>query len=185
MAETATTGLTWSDLQQFPDDGVKRELIGGRLFVTPSPVDRHQWTAVLVSAALLDAARVAGGRVFHALDVVLGERDVVQPDVCAFRPEHLDRIRDGYPRAAPDLVVEISSPATRRTDLGRKKDLYERHGVAEYWFVDLDADRIECYRLDAGRYGPPRLLTRDDRLGSAQLPALDVAVDTVLPAPED
>lgn len=81
----------------------------------------------------------------QALDVVLSQHDVVQPDVCVFRAEHVGRTRDGYPRAAPDLVVEVSSPGTRRTDLGPKKDLYERYGVAEYWFVDLDVERIEVY----------------------------------------
>ncbi len=57
MAETAPTGLTWSDLQKLADDGLKRELIGGELLVTPSPVYRHQWAAMLLSATLLEAVQ--------------------------------------------------------------------------------------------------------------------------------
>ena len=73
------------------------------------------------------------------------------------RAEHLDRFTDRYIGAAPDLVVEVSSPSTRRTDVVRKRALYERFAVPEYWFVDLDADRIEVYLLEGDRYPTPTL----------------------------
>jgi Uma2 family endonuclease len=38
-------------------------------------------------------------------------------------------------------------------DLGRKKEIYATFGVAEYWFVDLESDRIEIYRLEGDEYG--------------------------------
>jgi Uma2 family endonuclease len=51
-------------------------------------------------------------------------------------------------------VVEVSSPSTRRLELVRKRELYQRFGVPEYWYVDLEADRVEVYRLSRGSYPP-------------------------------
>jgi Uma2 family endonuclease len=38
--------------------------------------------------------------------------------------------------------------------------------VPEYWFVDLDADRVEVYRIEEGRYARPVLFARGDTLGT-------------------
>jgi Uma2 family endonuclease len=77
-------------------------------------------------------------------------------------------------------VVEVSSPSTRRLELSRKKDLYERFGVPEYWCVDLEAERIEIYRLDEGRYGLPELIGRGTRIESDLVPGLSLLVDQIL-----
>ena len=47
--------------------------------------------------------------------------------------------------------MEISSPSTRRLELVRKRDLYQRFGVPEYWYVDLELDRVELYVLEEQR----------------------------------
>ena len=36
----------------------------------------------------------------------------------------------------PDFVLEVASPSTASNDLGHKRDLYARLGVAEYWKLD-------------------------------------------------
>jgi len=82
-------------------------------------------------------------------------------------------------------VVEVSSPTTRRLELVRKLDLYERFGVLEYWFVDLDADRVEVYRLEGDRYLAPRLFGRSDALSSPQIPGFTLSVDELLGPRED
>ena len=82
----------------------------------------------------------------------------------------------------PDLVVEISSPATRRRDLTLKRDLYERFGVTQYWFVDLEAERVEVHRLREGRYGSPDVLRATDTLRSVVLPGFSFDLSTILDA---
>ncbi|MBW3602907.1 MAG: Uma2 family endonuclease [Actinobacteria bacterium] len=79
----------------------------------------------------------------------------------------------------------MSSPSTRRLELTRKRALYERHGVGEYWYVDLDADRVEVYSLAEGRYGPPHLLARGETLTSSQAEGFRLDVDELLGARED
>ena len=53
---------------------------------------------------------------------------------------------DRGPYPVPDLAVEVRSPSTWRFDIGRKKDNYERHGVAELWLVDTAADVVFVFR---------------------------------------
>jgi len=84
---------------------------------------------------------------------------------------------DRFTDIAPDLVVEVSSPSTRRLDLIHKRGLYEREGVAEYWFVDLDEDHVDVHRLDdQGRYGLPRTLGPDAALTCLAAPGLALPV---------
>jgi Uma2 family endonuclease len=132
-----TTGLTYDDLLSFPDDGLRRELIDGELFVTPSPSFRHEGVVTELVIALGLYGRAHGGKVRPApMDVFLSERDVVEPDVLFLTAANLSRAERPFIRGAPDVVVEVSSPSTRRHDLVRKLELYERFGVPEYRIVD-------------------------------------------------
>jgi Uma2 family endonuclease len=179
--EPRTTGLTYQDLVAFPEDNLRRELIGGELIVTAAPATRHQRVVLELGSRLLTWAKEHGGEAYVApVDVYFTDRDVVEPDVLVVRAEHLRRVEERLIRGAPDVVVEVSSPSTRRLELVRKRELYERFGVPEYWYVDLDADRIELYRLDRGRYDAPRLLGREDRLSSQKLPGFEASVDDLI-----
>jgi Uma2 family endonuclease len=178
-----TTGLTYADLEKFPEDNLRRELIDGELIVTAAPNTRHQRAVRELLTEFNLHAREHGGEVLPApYDVYFSETNVVEPDVLFVTVEHVERLEEKYIRAAPDIVVEVSSPSTRRLELSRKKDLYERFGVPEYWCVDLDADRIEVYRLSEGRYGLPALLGRGDAIGSDLVPGLSISVDLILGA---
>lgn len=104
-----------------------------------------------------------------------------EPDVLLVTAEHLGRVGERYVEGPPDVVVEVSSSSsTRRLDLVPKRQLYERFGVAEYWFVDLDADRVEVYVLGDGRYGVPTIIEREGVLVSSVLNGLEVAVEEML-----
>ncbi len=176
-----TTGLTYEDLRSFPDDDLRREIIDGELFVTPSPIRRHQRAVARLTGALLAYEEHHGGEVYPApMDVFFSDTNVVEPDVLFLRHESLPGTDPEKIVAVPDLVVEVSSPSTRRRDLGLKKDLYERFGVAEYWFVDIEAERVEAYRLREGRYGPPEILRAADVLTSPVLPDFAFDLSTIL-----
>ena len=188
MATESRAGLTYADLQaMFPEeDLVLRELIEGELYVTPPPTWRHQQAVSEVVGVLWAYAKHHGGRVSPApTGVLLSDENFVEPDVLFLREESLGKAGKLFVRSAPDLVVEVSSPSTRLIDLGRKRDLYERFGAQEYWFVDLDSDEIHVYRSAEGRFEPPLLFGRGDMLESPLLPGLAVAVDDVLGAPDD
>ena len=111
------------------------------------------------------------------LDVLLSQVDVVEPDVLfVSRQRESEVLSDKYLVAAPDLVVEVGSPTTRRTDERVKHRLYERFAVSEYWIVDPDLDAIKVFRLTDGRYERVAELSldRSDILRTPLLPGLDM-----------
>ena len=87
------------------------------------------------------------GEVFGVpLDVVLSDRDVVEPDLQLITADQVEILTAKNVQGAPALVVEVLSPSTRRRDLGIKRDLFDRAGVREYWVVDGGKNAINVYR---------------------------------------
>ena len=175
--------LTYEDLVLFPDDGKRHELIDGVHFVTPAPNTRHQ-TIVTHLAGILDTfVRTKGlGRAFVApYDVVFSRHDVVEPDLIFVSNARGDVLTAAHAVGAPDLVIEILSPSTRRRDEVLKRDLYEARGVAEYWLIDPEAETVKVLRREGERFGRARLLSvRDgDSLETVLLPGLELPLATV------
>lgn len=172
---------TYADLLDMPEGPERHEIIGGELFVTVSPAVRHQKVVLKLARLLDDHARRAGGlTLVGPVDIYFTETDVVAPDVVYVGPDRLDQVEERRILGAPTITVEVSSPTTRRTDITRKLPLYERHGAPEYWFVDLDSDRVEVYGLDDGRYGAPDILGAGDTIRSGVAGGLEIAVTDAL-----
>lgn len=183
MAVEPQRGLTYEDLlEMFPEvDNVRRELLDGELIVSPPPATRHQRIVRELLVALTLYAREHGGEGFVApTGVYLSETNFVEPDVLFVTAAHLERIEVPFVRGTPDIVVEVSSPSTRRLEIVRKRELYERFRVPEYWYVDLDADRVERYKLQKDHYGRPELLGRGDALLTELLPGFRLELDDLL-----
>src|SRR5688500_3717923 len=146
--------LTYDDFVHFPDDGKRHELIDGEHYVTPSPNLKHQSIVMNLTGLIWIYLRESKiGAVFGSpLDVVFSHFDVVEPDVLFVSDAKRTIFTAKSIQGAPDLVVEVGSPGTRRRDELIKHQLYERFGVSEYWVVDPDLDAIKVYRLADGRY---------------------------------
>ena len=182
MATATETGIrhTYKDYCATPDDE-RYELINGNLMMVPAPNMKHQ-------RVLTRLARKVGnfteehrlGEVYvPAFDVVLSDSDVVQPDVLFISRAREHRLTDKNLRGAPDLAVEILSPSTADVDLGYKRDLYERHGVVEYWIVDPNAETIAIHRQRDGRLELAETFGRHDTLRSALLDGLQLKLDDI------
>ncbi|MGH2706213.1 MAG: Uma2 family endonuclease [Actinomycetota bacterium] len=181
MATESSRIHTYQDLLAMPETNRIVELIGGELLVTPSPSVRHQKVVMKIGFRLSLHCDINGGEVLIApLDVYFSEADVVEPDVIYVRPENVARIEERRLVGPPDITVEVSSPSTRQIELGGKLRLYEANGVPEYWFVNLESDRLEVYRLGDQGYGLPALYGRGDVLESPLLPGLAIAVGEIL-----
>lgn len=116
---------------------------------TPSPSTTHQTVSKRLQHHLYTQVELAGlGLVFNApCDVQLTDYDIVQPDLVVVLKDRTQMITPTKINGVPDLIVEILSPSTASNDTTLKKQLYERTGVAEYWIVDPDNQRLEQYRL--------------------------------------
>ncbi len=144
--------FTYDDLEGMPDDGYRREIIGGSLIVTPSPAGGHQRVTGKLYA-LVQAAEVPGNMAMVApYDWKLPDGGSVQPDVMVIRRQDFDRDGPLPTSAAPLLVVEVLSPSNAAQDRALKRDLYERLGVPAYWIVDPSAPSLLALRLAEGRY---------------------------------
>jgi len=155
-AQPARRTWTYGNLAALPDDQLRHELIDGEHVVTPSPNTLHQTISlnlVRVLLPYLDRHRL--GQLLSApFDVKLSLFTVLVPDLVYFTAERFVRVvNEKHATAAPDLVVEILSPGTRRRDKGRKRAVYDREGVREYWIVDPESRSVTALRrprADAG-----------------------------------
>jgi Uma2 family endonuclease len=164
--------FTVDDYLSLPADAPRCELVEGVLHVTPAPNRPHQ-DLVFEIARRLDAharRRKLGRMMVSPFDVVLGPTTVVQPDVLFVASARRDEVLGGGLRAygAPDLVVEVLSPSTRRLDVTAKRRVYSRAGVRELWFVDVEERSLEVWRRG------PRALVRRETLGADDVLASDV-----------
>jgi Uma2 family endonuclease len=143
--------LTYHEYLLTPEDRLY-ELIAGELHMTPAPLTFHQTIAKRLFRALdRFVDRTGLGEVFFApCDVYFSRWDVVQPDVLFIASMRLGIVKERCIEGAPDLVVEILSPATAERDRALKLPLYSRHGVQECWLVDPQGRSVEIYvRCDA------------------------------------
>ncbi len=168
--------LTYDDLLEMPDDGKRREVLGGELLVNPAPRRDHQVVSANLDWILQRFLRSSGaGRVFtHPVNLYLGRHDIVQPDLVVIRENRLQIYRpEGIIDEPPDIVVEILSPSTRGIDLVRKTALYARSGVPEYWIADPERRILVISKLQGEDYAPvdPDV---DGWIASPTLPGLRV-----------
>jgi Uma2 family endonuclease len=146
--------LTIEDLAEFPDDGKRREIITGELVESPVPTPIHQFIVgrlLMLIGNFADKHRL-GIALLGPVDVRLSANDVVEPDIIYVSNERKRFVLAKYIDGPPDLVIEVLSPATRRMDLVRKRALYARSGITEYWIVDPERRTLEMQRLENGMY---------------------------------
>lgn len=153
-ALTPNERFTYRHYKTWPDEE-RWELIEGQAWsMSPAPLRVHQKLVTRLGEAFASFLRGRTCEVYVApFDVILPASDepdddvdtVVQPDLVVYCDR--SKLTEAGARGGPDLVVEILSPSTSRKDQKEKFDLYERHGVREYWVVDPAGAWLCVYRL--------------------------------------
>ena len=131
-------------------DEQRYELIDGILYDMAAPTVVHQELFLEIAAALRQYRKGQGGKckVFVSpIDVQLDKDDktMVQPDIFILCDQSKNIGRCIY--GAPDMVIEITSPSTRKKDFGKKLEKYVNAGVREYWIVDVKNRKVIVYDL--------------------------------------
>jgi len=177
MMQTATKQVRWtiSDLDGFPDNGNRYEIIDGELFVTRSPHWNHQEAAGAIYTALRLWSEQSGlGQAAMSPGIIFSESDHVIPDVVWISNQRLADLLDdaGHLTGAPELIVEVLSQTEKdkERDKKTKLKLYSVQGVQEYWIVDYQQQQIEVYRRDRAILERVLTLFATDELTSPLLP---------------
>ena len=148
---------TYADYLTWMDD-VRRELYDGLIkLMTPAPSRRHQDISTNLVSIYWYYLRNQQCKIYHAPSDVRFPKDrksledkqvytVLQPDlyvVC-----DLSKLDDRGCLGAPDLVIEIVSPKNSKRDVKDKFDIYQQHGVREYWIVNPNDENVTVFVLD-------------------------------------
>ncbi len=165
---------TYQDYLNWPDDE-RWEIINGVAYsMAPSPNVNHQ--LIVKKLALAIDPKLVGRKcslLFAPCDVVLSERNVVQPDlfvVCDPR-----KITKNNVKGAPDLIIEILSPSTTLKDRREKRLLYEQSGVQEYLIINPIEKLVERYLLqDSGLYGANEIFEASETLAFKSLAGVEI-----------
>ncbi len=184
MTSTASEKVRWTtaDLELFPDDGKRYEIIDGELFVTRSPHWKHQEVCVKIGTQLeIWSTQTGLGRVAYAPGIIFTNADNVIPDVVWASNESLAELLDeaGHLTGAPELVVEVLSPGEKQEmrDKQLKLKLYSAQGVQEYWIFDREKQKVEVYRRENAVLKLAATLYKEDNLTSPLLPGFSCAVE--------
>ncbi len=135
-------------------EGTRAELIDNSLFMSPAPTIIHQEVSGnLLTAILPHVLKMKLGKAFAApVDVYLSGKNAFQPDIIFVSTENKSIIKTDGIYGAPDLIIEILSPGSKKLDLTKKKDAYEKAGVKEYWIVDPETKESIGHQLEKGSY---------------------------------
>jgi Uma2 family endonuclease len=178
--------LTYDDYVLLPEDGHRHEIIDGEHYVTPAPSLRHQAISrrlMLRLGQFIEDHQL--GEIYAApAEVVLSRHDVLQPDLLFVSQERAHILTEPNVQGAPDLIIEILSGSTRRTDQGIKRERYERHGVREYWLADPARDTVTVFRLEDGEFRQAAELSAraEDVLTTPLLPGLEIRLKEIFAA---
>lgn len=184
MLPTVSEKIRWTtaDLELFPDDGKRYEIVDGDLFVTRAPHWKHQEVCVKIATQLeLWSSQTGLGKAAFGPGIIFTEADNVIPDVVWASNERLAELLDeaGHLTGAPELVVEVLSPgeAHERRDRQLKLKLYSVQGVQEYWIFDREQQKVEVYRRENAVLKLAATLFKEDNIASPLLPGFSCPVE--------
>lgn len=141
---------TVDDIYALPE-GERAELIDGQIYYMAPPSRKHQRITIELSTIINNYIRsnkgsceinIAPFAVFLNKD----DRNYVEPDISIICDP--DKLNDKGCVGAPDWIIEIVSPSSRRMDYTTKLYKYRTAGVREYWIIDPDKNRITVYTFD-------------------------------------
>lgn len=150
MPQSQERIYTIEDIYALPN-GTRAELIDGQIYYMAPPSRKHQKILLSLSRVISDYIDKNNGACevdIAPFSVFLNENDknYVEPDISIICDQN--KLNDKGCVGAPDWIIEIVSPSSKRMDYMIKLFKYRTAGVREYWIVDPDKDRITLYNFE-------------------------------------
>lgn len=141
---------TAQDYWNLPE-GTRAELIDGQLYAMAPPSRMHQELSFSIARKIADYIDSHNGncKVYlapFAVNLNADDETYVEPDISVICDK--SKLTDNGCNGAPDLVIEVVSPSSRKMDYSTKNTLYSNAGVREYWIVDPAKERTTVYRYE-------------------------------------
>lgn len=167
MAPPTAPAYTTADIRTLPE-GKRAELIDGKMYMMSSPTLIHQEISVWLTARIFEYIRENGGkcRVLPApfgVFIKKDDRNYFEPDISVVCDR--EKLRQEGCHGAPDWIIEIVSPSSRKMDYIQKTKAYMEAGVDEYWIVDPDSRTVSVYSFR--KSAEPVSYSFTDRIPSA------------------
>ena len=154
--------FTIDDIFALPE-GQRAELIDGQIYDMATPNRIHQTISFSIARTIAD----------H-IDADI--KNYVEPDICIICDK--DKLSDRGCEGAPDWIIEIVSPSSRKTDYIIKNAAYSRAGVREYWIVDPAKACTTVYDYD--KDAAPTIIPFDQPVQCGIFPDLSITVSDYL-----
>ena len=141
---------TIEDIYALPD-GVRAELIDGKLYYMATPTRTHQRLTGEMHLTVANHIKAHGGscEVYippFAVYLFGDESTYLEPDLTVVCD--LSKLDERGCWGAPDWVVEVLSPSSVRKDMGIKLRKYRKAGVREYWMIHAEKRVVVVYVFD-------------------------------------
>lgn len=132
-------------------DGERAELIDGQLYAMAPPSRIHQKLIMQFTKLIGNYIDLHNGgcEVYpapFAVNIRADDKDWVEPDISVICDK--GKLTDRGCTGAPDWIIEIVSPSSRKMDYSLKNALYSEAGVREYWIVDPAKERTTIYHYE-------------------------------------
>ena len=175
---------TYQDVLDAPPHTIA-EIIHGTLYLSPMLAPRQGFALTSLAGYLGPAFsrknRSGDWWVLNKPELHLGE-DILVPDIVGWRRDRMPKLPDeAYFTQAPDWACEILSQVTMTLDVGMKRAIYAREGVAHLWFVDPDARILEAFELRDGQWTLLRTLMENDTVSLPPFEAINFSLCDLWP----
>ena len=151
MALAQEKTYTIEDIYNLPE-GKRAELIDGQIYDMAPPSRIHQEILHFLDRTIGNYIQSQKGacKIYPApFAVYLDEHSntYVEPDISVICDKN--KLNDKGCKGAPDWIIEIVSPGSRRMDYYTKVFKYRTAGVREYWIVDPDKASILVWNFES------------------------------------
>jgi Uma2 family endonuclease len=174
--------LTYEEWLKLPEAEGIEEVVNGEIRKMPPNKWNHARIVEELARLLrgqLDPERIYVVTTVFGLVIRQEPLTTCVPDLAVFEVSQIVE-KDGYIHSAPELVVEVLSPANTRTERGEKLKDYESLGVPDVWVVSPEAQTVEVLLFEDGRLTTTALL-REGQLKPARFPEIAVDIASVWP----